>query len=273
MQVGIFAKTFAGRDPQTVLMQVRAAGFAAAQFNLACAGLDPVPEVVPEGVSGSLRAAATACAVALPALSGTCNLAHPDRGVRQSGVTRLRGVIGCAAAAGIPMVTLCTGSRNAADQWAPHPDNTTPEAWADMRAAMAELAEMAEGAGVVLGIEPEQANVVRSVGDALRLAQDLGTDRLRLILDPANLFDHGSPAEVREIVARAVDEAAPMLGLAHAKDRTPEGRVVPPGDGAVDFPDFVRRLAAAGYDGALVTHGIAEAEVAQTARRLTAWLA
>ncbi len=273
MQAGIFAKTFPGSDPLAVLKQVRDAGFSAAQFNLACAGLDPVPAAVPGSVSCSLRSAAEASSVSLPALSGTCNLAHPDVDVRHDGVTRLRGVIGCAAAAGIPMVTLCTGSRNAADQWAPHPDNSSPEAWADMRACMAQLAEMAEGAGVVLGIEPEQANVVREVSDVLRLARELQTDRLRIILDPANLFETGTPAEVRGIVARAVGEAAPMLGLAHAKDRSPGGAVVPPGEGAVDFPDFVLRLAAAGYEGALITHGITLDEVPRTARRMEAWLA
>ena len=37
MRLGIFAKTFSGSNPLTVLGAVKAAGYDAAQFNMACA--------------------------------------------------------------------------------------------------------------------------------------------------------------------------------------------------------------------------------------------
>lgn len=268
MQPGIFAKTFAGTDPMTVLTAVRDAGFAAAQYNLACSGLPSMPDAVPSGIPEAMAAAAKATGVAIPALSGTCNMAHPDADMRADCVDRLRAVIACAAAAGIPMVTLCTGTRDRTDQWRFHPDNLTPEAWADMRETVARAVDIAESAGVVLGVEPEHANVVRSIEDALRLAGELRTKALRIVLDPANLFDGGPAPDM----ARAVEEAAPMLGLVHAKDRAEDGRVVPPGEGAVDFPAFFARLRQVGYGGAVVTHGIELSDVAQTARRLRGWL-
>ncbi|HEY0274525.1 MAG TPA: sugar phosphate isomerase/epimerase family protein, partial [Paenirhodobacter sp.] len=233
---------------------------------------DPVPRVVPTETPDLLRQAATETGVTLSALSGTCNLTHPDEQVRRAGVSALHGVMDCAAQAGIGLVTLCTGSRDPADMWMAHPDNATPEAWADMRACMAELAEYAQTRGLHLGIEPEQANVVRNVGDALRLATELQTDRLRVVLDPANLFEEGSPDLVRDLVDRALNQALPMLGLVHVKDRSAKGDVVAPGEGAVDFPAFFRRLQAVGYDGALITHGIGLADVAQTAQRMRGWL-
>ncbi|MDH2327109.1 sugar phosphate isomerase/epimerase [Cereibacter sp. SYSU M97828] len=269
MQPGIFAKTFPGRDPQTVLAAVRDAGFAAAQYNLACSGLPSMPEHVPEGTAAALVAAAGTTGVRLAALSGTGNMAHPDAAHRKAVVRQLRAVIGCAAQAGIPMVTLCTGTREAEDQWRFHPDNATPEAWADMRATMAEACDLAGAAGVLLGIEPEHANVVRTLDDALRLAQELRTDRLRIVLDPANLFEVGPAPDM----ARAVAAAAPLLGLVHAKDRGVDGRVMPPGDGAVDFPALFASLRAEGYRGAVITHGIDLPDVPQTARRLRDWLA
>ncbi|TIV68932.1 MAG: sugar phosphate isomerase/epimerase, partial [Mesorhizobium sp.] len=48
MQVGVFAKTFPGSEPTGVLAAVRDAGFAATQFNLACAGLPSMPDAVPD---------------------------------------------------------------------------------------------------------------------------------------------------------------------------------------------------------------------------------
>lgn len=269
MQAGIFAKTFPGRDPQTVLAAVQGAGFAAAQYNLACSGLPSMPEHVPDGTAAAMVAAAANTGVALAALSGTGNMAHPDPAHRKAVVRQLRAVIGCAAQAGIPMVTLCTGTRDPADQWRFHADNTTPEAWADMRATMAEVCDLAEMAGVLLGIEPEQANVVQSVADALRLARELQTDRIRIVLDPANLFESGPAPDM----ARAVAEAAPLLGLVHAKDRRTDGQVAPPGDGAVDFPALFAGLRGVGYDGAVITHGIELPDVPQTAQRLRDWLA
>ncbi|TIN55804.1 MAG: sugar phosphate isomerase/epimerase, partial [Mesorhizobium sp.] len=129
MRLGIFAKTFPGTEPAAVLTAVRQAGYETTQFNLACAGLPSMPDAVPADAIASVRAAAQSNGVSLAALSGTYNMAHPDKAVRDDGLRRLAVVIEAAAALGIPLVTLCTGSRNAADQWAYHPDNADPAAW------------------------------------------------------------------------------------------------------------------------------------------------
>ncbi|TIT62039.1 MAG: sugar phosphate isomerase/epimerase, partial [Mesorhizobium sp.] len=126
MRLGIFAKTFPGTDPAVVLAAVKQAGYETTQFNLACAGLPSMPDAVPADAVAAIRVAARSSAVSLAALSGTYNMAHPDRTVRDEGLRRLGVVIDTAAALAIPLVTLCTGSRNAADQWAYHPDNATP---------------------------------------------------------------------------------------------------------------------------------------------------
>ncbi|AZV23277.1 sugar phosphate isomerase/epimerase [Mesorhizobium sp. M7A.F.Ce.TU.012.03.2.1] len=271
MRLGIFAKTFAGTDPAAVLAAVRQAGYETTQFNLACAGLPSMPDAVPADAIASVRAAAQSNGVSLAALSGTYNMAHPDKAVRDDGLRRLAVVIEAAAALGIPLVTLCTGSRNAADQWAYHPDNADPAAWSDMAAEMAKALALAEGAGVDLGIEPEQANIVTSARDATRLIAQMGSKHLKIVLDPANLFEHATPGEARAIVAAAIDEAAGHFAMAHAKDRHGDGRFATSGHGIVDFPDFGARLKAAGFDGPLVTHGLSADEapdVAAFLRRL-----
>lgn len=260
MRIGIFAKTFPGTDPAAVLAAVKQAGYETTQFNLACAGVPSMPDAVPADAIAAISAAARSSGVSLAALSGTYNMAHPDRTVRDDGLKRLAVVIDTAAALGIPLVTLCTGSRNAADQWAYHPDNATPSAWCDMAAEMEKALALAEKAGVDLGIEPEQANIVTSAGDATRLIADMGSKHLKIVLDPANLFEHATPDEARAIVAAAIDEAAGHIAMAHAKDRHADGRFATAGHGIVDFPDFVARLKAVGFYGALVTHGLSADE-------------
>ncbi|MDX8514075.1 sugar phosphate isomerase/epimerase family protein [Mesorhizobium captivum] len=268
MQIGVFAKTFPGSEPAGVLAAVREAGYAVSQFNLGCAGLPSMPDAVPDVAIRTIDAAARASGVGLVALSGTYNMAHPDSRVRHDGLRRLAVIIETAARLSIPLVTLCTGTRNADDQWAHHPDNADPSAWADMAREMEKALQLAERHGVDLGIEPEQANIVTSAGDAVRLISEMGSKRLRIVLDPANLFERAHPEAARAIVAEAVERTAGHVALAHAKDRFADGRFAAAGQGVVDFADFIARLKATGFDGPLVTHGLSAKEAPGVARFL-----
>lgn len=269
MQVGIFAKTFSGNNATDVLNAVRAAGYGCTQFNMACVGLPTMPDAIPDTIVSAIGDAGKESGVILSALSATYNMIHPDRAERDTGMRRLAVVADAARALRIPLVTLCTGTRDPHDQWRHHPDNAQPEAWADLTLEMERALAIAEAAGVDLGIEPEQANVVTSVREAVRLIERLGSPRLRIVLDPANLFERATRDEARKIVADAVDLAGGAIAMAHAKDRDAEGRFVAAGEGVVDFPDFVARLRAVGFNGPLVTHGLTAAQAPGVAAFLT----
>ena len=260
MRLGIFAKTFPGADPAAVLAAVQDAGYDCTQFNMACCGLPSLPDAVPPERVAAIRAGAAESGVALSALSATYNMIHPDPAVRHDGLRRLGVLIDAARALGIPLVTLCTGTRDAEDQWRHHPDNARPEAWADLAREMERALALAEAAGLDLGIEPEAANVVTSAADARRLIGALGSRRLKIVLDPANLFERATADEARRCVAAAVEVAGDAIAMAHAKDRDAAGAVVAAGRGVVDFGDLVARLRAVGFDGPLVTHGLSPAE-------------
>lgn len=260
MQLGIFAKTFPGADPDTVLAAAANAGFGVAQYNMACSGLDPLPDAIPVEVSTAIRAAATASGVRIAAVSGTFNMIHPDATVRADGLRRLGVLIAAAPAMGTRLVTVCTGTRDPADMWRAHADNATPEAWRDLAASMAAALAVAEANGVDLGIEPELANVVSSAEGARRLIDEMRSPRLRIVLDAANLFETASIAEQRDIVTRAVDLLADRIVMAHAKDRAADGAFVAAGQGVLDYPHYLAALRSAGFDGPLVTHGLTAAE-------------
>ncbi len=270
MQIGIFAKTFPGTEPLGVLSAVRDSGYACAQFNLACCGLPSMPDAVSEATIAAVRSAVGTTGVSLAALSGTYNMAHPDTAVRRSGLAQLAVVIETASALSIPLVTLCTGTRDPNDQWAHHRDNGEPSAWADMAAEMSKALELAERHSVDLGIEPEQANIVTSAADARQLIGEMGSRRLRIVLDPANLFEQATPAKAQAIVEEAVETSAGHIALAHAKDRYADGRFVTAGQGVVDFADFIARLRSVNFDGPLVTHGLSASEASGVAGFLKA---
>lgn len=273
MRPGIFAKTFAGADPAAVLAQVADAGFSAAQYNLACSGLPSMPDEIAAGAGKAVAAAAAQTGVDIAALSGTYNMIHPDPAERERGHRRLAVLASACAAMGAPMITLCTGTRDPDDQWRAHPDNGTPEAWRDLLASMERAMAIAEAHNVDLGIEPELANVVSSARKARLLLDQMASPRLKIVLDPANLFEVETLDRQRAILAEAIDILGGAIAMAHAKDRAADGTFVAAGKGVVDFPFFLDRLRTAGFAGPVVAHGLLAEEapdVAAFLRRLLA---
>ena len=265
MQIGIFAKTFSVHGALPVLQAVRAAGYEAAQINMACIGLPAMPDEISGSDTGSIARAAAAAGVSISAVSATYNMIHPDLALRRSGLRRLGVIVAAARAMGTGLVTLCTGTLDSEDQWRHHPANASPEAWRDLQVEMEQALVVAERHGIDLGIEPELANVVSSAQLALRLIGEMKSERLRTVLDPANLFEVASDRERREVVARAVDVAAGHIAMAHAKDRDAKGGFVAAGKGVIDFRHFAGCLRQVGFDGPMVTHGLNESEATDVA--------
>ncbi len=273
MQLGIFAKTFAAQGAAPVLKAVHNAGYEAVQFNMACVGLSSMPiEISPE-ITKEISLASKTFGVSITAVSGTYNMAHPDSAVRSDGLRRLGVIIANAKAMGTSLVTLCTGTRDPDDQWRLHKDNSTPEAWRDMRAEMEKALTLAQSHGVTLGIEPELANIVSDAAHAKQLIAELKSPNLRVVLDPANLFEVESELVRRSIIAEAINELAADIVMVHAKDRNSVGSFVAPGRGVIDFKFFAQYLKHVGFNGPMVTHGLSEAEAPSVAMFLKSVIA
>ncbi|MBY3190700.1 sugar phosphate isomerase/epimerase family protein [Rhizobium laguerreae] len=265
MKLGIFAKTFEGTDPLTVLNSVAGAGFTCAQYNMACSGLAPMPEIITEAQARSVAEAARESGVEIAAVSGTFNMIHPDPAVREAGLRRLATLAERCADMSTSLITLCTGTRDPIDQWKAHADNDTPEAWQDLLGAMGAAIEIAERYDVDLGIEPELANVVNSAEKAYRVIAALKSPRIKIVLDPANLFEVATLDEQRSIVSSGIDLLADWIVMAHAKDRNPDGSFATAGKGVLDYAHYLGRLEAIGFKGSLVTHGLSASEAAGAA--------
>ena len=265
MQVGIFAKTFAGTQPATVMAAAAAAGFDGVQYNLACSGLAAMPLAIPPQHAQAIGQAATHTRQSIFAVSGTYNMIHPDPMVRTDGHHRLQVLAAAALGMNTRLITLCTGSRNPLDQWAHHPDNVTPEAWRDLLASFEIAVGIADAHDILLGVEPELANIVNSASAARRLINELQSDRIRIVLDPANLFERASPQDRRALVDQAVDLLADRIVMAHAKDRDATGAFATAGKGVIDFDHFLTTLHHAGFAGPVVTHGLRADEAADVA--------
>ncbi|MBX5156751.1 sugar phosphate isomerase/epimerase [Rhizobium sp. NZLR8] len=265
MKLGIFAKTFDGTKPSIVLNSVAEAGFTAAQYNMACSGLPPMPETITEAQARSVTEAARSSGVEIVAISGTYNMIHPDPALRHAGLRKLATLAERCVGMSTGLITLCTGTRDSIDQWKAHADNDTPAAWRDLLEAMEAAVTIAERYDVDLGIEPELANVVNSAEKAHRLISALKSPRIKIVLDPANLFEVATLDDQRRIVSSAIDLLADRIVMAHAKDRHPDGSFATAGKGVLDYAHYLRCLKAIGFSGSLVTHGLSASEAAGAA--------
>jgi sugar phosphate isomerase/epimerase len=81
----------------------------------------------------------------------------PDPRARAAGEEGLNRVIAFARRLETNVVTICTGSRDRNNMWRRHPDNDTPEAWADLLVQIEKAVRVAEEYQVTLGVEPEIA--------------------------------------------------------------------------------------------------------------------
>jgi sugar phosphate isomerase/epimerase len=216
--LGIFTKTFLRPTLEENLEAVRSHGLGVVQYNLACAGLPSLPERIEPHLARQVGAATASRRITIAAVSGTFNMIDPVRERRDAGMRRLGQLAGACALLGTKIITLCTGTRDPDDMWRGHPANCRPDAWADLLTAMERALLIAEEHDLWLAVEPETANVVDSPARARRLLDELRSSRVKIIIDPANLFHAQDLPHQRAILTAAFDLLGPDMVLAHAKD-------------------------------------------------------
>jgi sugar phosphate isomerase/epimerase len=263
MQLGIHVNTFPRPTLEATLDAVGEHGLACVHLNLKAAGVVSMPERVDDALCERIGRGLRARAITVGSLAGTFNMIHPDAALRREGLERLEVVASAARRLGTSVVTLCTGTRHPTSMWRTHPDNGTPEAWRDLVESMACAVEIAERHDVTLAIEPEVSNVVDSAVKARRLLDEIGSDRLKIIMDGANLFHTGELPRMREILDAAFELLGPDVVLAHAKDLDRDGEAgqVAAGRGLLDYDYYLALLGKIGFTGPLILHSLEESDV------------
>ena len=123
--------------------------------------------------------------------------------------------------------------------WAEHRDTVLRE--------MAFFAREAEAAGVRLLVENERGIYGDLPERCLDVVASVGSPALRLLFDPANFIQCGAVP-----FPDAWELLRPHVAYVHIKDaRRDGGQVMPAGEGDGRLPEFLRALAASGYDGFL----------------------
>ena len=269
MEIGVFSKTYGG-TVDDVFRAISAQGLRHTQYNLSSSGLPPLPEHINWERMRETAAAAEEYGVTMDALSGTFNMIAPEREERSEGVRRFRLLCEAAAYLRIPVVTLCTGSKNPKSKWEWHEDNLKPSSWRDLIETTEQVLLLAQEYNVTLGVETEVSNIVNTPARARMYLDTFSSPRLKIIMDGANLFLPSQIADMGQVLEDAFELLGEDVVLAHAKDlaRTEGLEFVAAGEGVLDFPLYVTLLKKYGYTGALILHGLSESQVPSSVRFL-----
>lgn len=169
--------------------------------------------------------------VEVPVLGVFTNLIEPDDAARAQNLAYFERMIQIAAASGIPTVaTECgfvPGARGVnADLY--------EEVFERLLNSFRWLLRHAETYGVDIALEPCVIDIVPSAKRTADFITQLGSPRVKVLLDPANLIANSSEADMFRYLT-------PHIAYLHGKDRKVndrKGRVV--GDGDINWPRFLQ---------------------------------
>ena len=259
MNFGLFSKLLPEKDPRANFSHILETGYSCTQFNFSTMGLPTVPEAeVDILLCRSVRNAQAETGISIPVISGTCNLIAPDTTERKKAVEGVIYLIAACERMGIPRVSLCTGTRDTADMWKFHPDNASPEAWSDLEESLSVILDRTAGSGVSICIEPEKANVVSDPRKALELLKEMGSKRIELIFDAANILS-GTEESVRDdVLKNAFGMLREYVSLFHMKEiYSPTGiQGGPTGSGLLNIPLYISLIRTYCPDAPVFVHGL-----------------
>ena len=263
IELGIHIGTFPRPTLEEALDAVRSYGLGCVHFNFRAVGRESMPREIDDALCARITREIAARGLSVGTVSGTFNMIHPDPHTRQEGLERLAVLASAARRLGTSVITLCTGTRDPDNMWRRHPDNDAPEAWRDLVESISRAVEIAEANDVTLGIEPEVSNVVDSAAKARRLLDEIGSPRLGIVMDGANLFHAGELVRMHAILDEAFELLGSHIVLGHAKDLDRDGEAgqVAAGKGLLDYDHYLTLFRRVGFHGPLILHSLREADV------------
>lgn len=263
MQIGIFPTTFQRPTLDEALDAMVAHDLRTSQVDLGVTGLPDLPEEIAPADITRIRQAFESRSITINAVAGHFNMIHPNPAERQAGLRSLRVIAAACSALGTSIITLCTGTRNPESMWLPHPDNQSLDAWRDLVTVLEEVITIAEEYDVTMAFEPEVNNVIDSAQRARRILDEIGSPRLKIVIDGANIFHQGELPQMTRILTEAFELLGDDIVLAHAKDLDRDGDAghLAAGTGLLDYDLYLKLLQESGYDGAWILHGLTEAQV------------
>ncbi|MCX5654487.1 MAG: sugar phosphate isomerase/epimerase [Planctomycetota bacterium] len=170
--------------------------------------------------------------IAIHSLGVYTNLIHPDEAERKANLAYFEAMMKVAQAMGVRNLITEAGHHEP-EKPAPVAYHFQEEVWKRMVATTKELAQRAEGQDATVLFEPFFRGFLASAKRTRVFLEEVGSPRIRALLDPANLLEVNDLDEM-------FGQLSSWIDCLHAKDRKMHvDRGVPAGQGDLDYKKFV----------------------------------
>jgi sugar phosphate isomerase/epimerase len=171
--------------------------------------------------------------IAIHSLGVYTNLIHPDPVERQANLDYFEAMMKVGHSMGVNVFITEAGDYHSPEPAAGSAYHFREEVWRRMIATGKQLAALAERHGAVVLLEPFFGGFLASAKRTRLFLDEVGSPRIRALLDPANLLEVN---DLEEMCA----QLGPYIDCFHAKDRKLHvERGVPAGQGDLDYRKFV----------------------------------
>jgi sugar phosphate isomerase/epimerase len=171
--------------------------------------------------------------IAIQALGVYANLIHPDEAERKANFLYFEALMKLGGHMGVRTFISEAGHYRAPGGEAGSPYHWREDVWARMVGTAKELARAADGHGATVLLEPYFEGFLATAKRTRMFIEEVGSPRLRVNLDPANLIEVNDLGEM-------FDQLSPLIDAFHAKDRKLHViRGVAAGEGSLDYKKFV----------------------------------
>ena len=172
-------------------------------------------------------------------------LHHPDETIRREAVKVLSAAVRLNAALGARGTHTGPGSLNPKGAWFPHPYNGTQQAKDQLIKSLREVAPVAEGEGIYIGMEGHVLVTLNSAETMREVLAAVDSPRVKCDLDPVNWVTLDTVYETGPAIKEMARTLEGFIIGGHSKDVVIEDKLVthisecPTGLGLLDYDAFL----------------------------------
>jgi len=238
-----------------------AADLAAQGVRVLTTHFQPTPEEVGGEPARRARAVLAEHGISIVQATGyNPQLTHPDDGVLDVELARLRKAFDTARDLGAAMIISGCGSRHASHFYGPHPENHAPETRERLIRSLRRVVPYAEETGVVLAMECHVTTALDTPEHIREILDAVGSRWVRANYDPVNMlgsFDavwHNGPAmrHMWEVLGGYYTKSAHIKDVVAGPDLVVHISEAPPGQGFLDLDVFFEVCSNLGEDTAVI---------------------
>lgn len=260
MKLGIRAHDLGKQSPEHLVVALKNQGFHQIQLvlNKAIESDYSGNLICHESFIHQMKKLLDAANIEVAMLGAYFNPIHSNKEKVQQSIDNFKAHLRQAKKLGASIVGSETGSYND-DHWTFHEQNSSEEAYLEVKRIFAELLIVAEETETNVAIEPAYQHVISTPKRLKRLIDELNHERVVVTFDLFNLLSIGNYKNQHQLIDEMIELFSDKIRIVHAKDFIVENqqiKQVAPGQGLLDYPYLLKKLKELDYEPTIIFEGV-----------------